>query len=76
MSILIRFTLVVPIKIVKSSNLDALDYFGGKVAVSSNTVVVVANFEDSNQTGITNGSTSSLNNSNSNSGAVYVYQRE
>ena len=65
---------------IKSSNLDANDFFGGHggkgVSVDGDTVVVGAIGEDSNQTTITNGSTSSANNSSSSSGAVYVYLRE
>ena len=36
---------------------------------------MTARQEDSNQTTITNGTSSSSNNSNSNSGAVYIYKR-
>jgi hypothetical protein len=61
----------------KASNAEANDYFGQSVAISGSTIVVGANWEDSNQTTITNddGSASS-DNSASNSGAVYVFKRD
>ena len=72
---------------IKSSNIDAHDYFGGEHAsrlsdqsvrhvLDGTTLVVGTHYEDSNQTTITNGSTSSTNNSSSSSGAVFVYLRE
>lgn len=57
----------------KASNTDANDFFGSSVAISGNTVVVGAKNEASNQTYITNGTSSSSDNSLSYSGAVYVY---
>jgi len=60
---------------VKASNNDASDYFGYSVALDGDTLAVGAYLEDSNQTTITNGTTSSTNNSNTDSGAVYVYKR-
>ena len=59
---------------VKAANNDASDYFGTKVALSGDTLAVGAYGEASNQTTITNGTTASSNDSNSNSGAVYVYR--
>ncbi len=56
----------------KASNTGAIDWFGWWVAVSGDTVVVGAEQEDSNATGV-NGSQS--NNSASNSGAAYVFVR-
>ncbi len=46
------------------------DEFGSSVAVSGDTVVVAANLEDSNATGVNGNQT---NNSAVDSGAVYVY---
>ncbi|HHZ98286.1 MAG TPA: hypothetical protein EYN68_01745, partial [Candidatus Marinimicrobia bacterium] len=58
---------------VKASNNDASDLFGYYVALDGDTLAVGADYEDSNQTTITNGTSASSNNSSSNSGAVYVY---
>ncbi len=60
---------------IKASNNDASDRFGISVSVSSDTIVVGATWEDSNQTTITNGTSASSDNNNPNSGAVYVYKR-
>lgn len=61
---------------VKASNSNASDAFGKSVAVSADTLVVGAIGEASNQTTITNGTSSaSANNSAGYSGAVYVYSR-
>lgn len=60
---------------VKASNANASDYFGYAVAVSGDTMVASARYEDSSQNTITNGASSSTNNSNGNSGAAYVYKR-
>ncbi|MCP5500643.1 MAG: hypothetical protein H7A25_12110 [Leptospiraceae bacterium] len=51
------------------------EYFGESVAISSDTIVVGAHYEDSNQTTITNGTTASTDNSASNAGAAYVFKR-
>ena len=60
----------------KASNSDAGDYFGNRnAAISEETSLVGAGGEASNQTTITNGTTSSANNSKNNCGAVYVYKR-
>jgi hypothetical protein len=56
----------------KASNTGRRDNFGWFVAISGNTLVVAANEEDSNATGI-NGDQG--DNSVSNSGAVYVFTR-
>ncbi len=58
----------------RSSVIDSYDYFGSSVALSDdgNTLVVGAQGEDSNATGI-NGS--ATNNSSAGSGAVYVFER-
>lgn len=58
----------------KASNTEASDYFGEALAISAdgNTLVVGANSEDSNATGV-NGSQS--DNSIANAGAVYVFTR-
>ncbi|MEM7183717.1 MAG: putative Ig domain-containing protein [Spirochaetota bacterium] len=60
---------------VKATNAGSQDYFGYDVGISSDTIVVGAYGEDSNQTTITNGTTASANDSSSNSGAAYVYTR-
>ncbi len=57
----------------KASNTDAVDYFGYSVAVSSDTVVVGAYFEDGNATGV-NGDQG--DNSASGSGAGYLFVRD
>jgi hypothetical protein len=56
----------------KASNTGANDFFGFRVAVSGDTVVVGAVLEDSNATGV-NGNQG--NNNAVNSGAVYVFVR-
>ena len=60
---------------VKAANNDQSDYFGWSVSLDGDTLAVGAYGEDSNQTTITNGTTASSDDSNSKSGAVYVYQR-
>jgi hypothetical protein len=60
---------------IKSANNRAGNLFGYSVNVSGNTLVVGAPNESSNQTVITNGTTASINTSNSYSGAVYIYKR-
>ena len=60
---------------IKASNNDENDNFGYEIVMDGNTLAVTARYEDSNQTTITNGTSSSSNNSNSNSGAVYIYKR-
>jgi len=61
---------------IKPSNAETLDYFGGQVTLSGDLLAVYAACEDSNQTSITNDdNTSSSNNSFSNSGAVYLFNR-
>ena len=59
----------------KASNAEANDRFGNSVAISGDTIVVGAHYEDSNQTTITNGSTASADNSASAAGAAYVFVR-
>lgn len=58
-----------------SVNADSNDFFGLSVSVHRDTMVVASSQEDSSQTTITNGATASLNNSFTDSGAVYVYKR-
>nr|WP_315493197.1 FG-GAP repeat protein [uncultured Rhodoferax sp.] len=60
---------------VKAPNAEGYDFFGNSVAISGDTLVVVAEAEDSNQTTITNGSTASADNSASGAGAAYVFVR-
>ncbi|VAW45024.1 probable outer membrane secretion protein -Rhodobacter capsulatus [hydrothermal vent metagenome] len=57
---------------IKSSNPDMTDFFGISVAVSGDTLVVGAHFEDSNATGVDGDGS---DNSSSQSGAVYVFTR-
>jgi hypothetical protein len=59
----------------KASNADVDDNFGASVAISGETIVVGAKLEDSNQTSITNGTISSLDNTANGSGAAYVFRR-
>ena len=56
----------------KASNTGLADQFGYSVSISGDTLVVGANGEDSNATGVNNGEG---NNSRINSGAVYVFVR-
>ena len=56
----------------KASNTDTDDNFGNSVAISGDTVVVGAPFEDGSSTGV-NGS--QINNSTTNAGAAYVFVR-
>ncbi len=56
----------------KASNNDAGDNFGFSVAISDEEIVVGANFEESNATGV-NGDEN--NNLTSNSGAAYIFTR-
>ena len=61
---------------IKASNNDSGgDQFGVSVSISVDTLAVGAARERSNQTSITNGTTSSSNNSVIYTGAVYVYKR-
>ena len=60
---------------IKASNNDSLDKFGKSVAIDGDTIVISAENEDSNQNIITNGIGASSNNSNTDSGAVYVYRK-
>jgi len=63
----------------KASNTEANDQFGyaedsnATVAISGDTVVVVAPYEASNATGVTNGTGGSADNSAGASGAAYVF---
>jgi hypothetical protein len=62
---------------IKAVNADAQDSFGSGgsgVAIDNSTIVVGSRGEASNQLGITNGNTASSDNSNSSSGAAYVYR--
>ena len=60
---------------IKASNTSANDWFGESISINGNTLAVGVSNEDSNQTTITNGATGSGNNSNADSGAVYIYKR-
>lgn len=58
---------------VKASNNDAYDYFGTSVALSGDTLAVSATSESANLATITNGATSSEDDTLASSGAVYIY---
>ena len=64
----------VPEAYIKASNPEAGDFFGAKVALSGNTLVVSAQNEDSNSSGIN--STVNDDGNADNSGAVYVFTRD
>jgi hypothetical protein len=57
----------------KASNAESGDLFGDKVAISGDTIVIGAFFEDSNATGVNGNQT---NNSAITSGAAYVFVRD
>jgi hypothetical protein len=57
---------------IKAPNPDVNDYFGRSVSLDNKTLLVTSR-DDSNQTTITNGTTASADNSNTNSGAAYVF---
>lgn len=61
---------------VKASNTTAYDNFGANVSLSSNGLTVGVPSEDSSQATITNGPGSSVNDSLTNAGAVYIYRRD
>jgi hypothetical protein len=60
---------------IKASNAGDSDYFGNSVALSSDTLAVGAKQEDSSQSTITQGTSITLNNQLSNTGAVYIFRR-
>lgn len=60
---------------IKAFNAQSSDYFGDSVYIDGETLAVSATGEDSNQTTITNGAGGSLNDSLTNSGAIYIYKR-
>ena len=60
---------------VKATNAEASDFFGVRVSISGDTMVVGAYQEDSNQTSITNGAIASADNAASDAGAAYVFVR-
>ncbi|HMV45143.1 MAG TPA: FG-GAP repeat protein, partial [Leptospiraceae bacterium] len=59
----------------KAPNAEAIDNFGTAVAISSDTIVVGAIRESSNQATITNGTLTSSNNSLTDAGAAYIFKR-
>lgn len=59
----------------KASNAGASDFYGTRVDIDSDTIVVSSHREDSNQVGITNGTGVSTDNSSVDSGAAFVYRR-
>ena len=60
---------------VKAENMGSSDIFGASVSISVDTIAVGATGEESNQITITNCTTASDDNSNSDSGGAYVYKR-
>ncbi len=60
---------------IKASNADTGDRFGRAVALDADTLVVGADLEDSAQNTVLNTAAASTDNSSSNSGAAYVFQR-
>jgi hypothetical protein len=62
---------------IKASNPEANDGFGTSVAIDGDYLVVGATGEDSDVTGVTNGTPNeaSVNNNAANSGAVYLFKR-
>lgn len=61
---------------IKPANSSESDWFGYSLSLSGDTLAVGAPGEDSNQVTITNGPSSSTNNSLSNSGAVYIFRNK
>ncbi|EQC45899.1 FG-GAP repeat protein, partial [Bacteriovorax sp. BSW11_IV] len=61
---------------IKPINNSSNDLFGTSVAIYENTIVVGSPQEDTSLSGVSNSSSPSTNNSFSNSGAAYVYQRD
>ena len=59
----------------KGSDTDISDQFGYRVAIDADTIVVGAYTEDSNATGVSNGTSGSSNDSTSAAGAAYVFVR-
>jgi hypothetical protein len=62
----------------KAPNAETLDNFGISVSISGDIIVVGANFEDSNQTTITNGAITGQTSDTANNlgvGAAYVFRR-
>lgn len=60
---------------IKAANAEPTDEFGTCIWLSGDTLAVCDPKEDSGQTTITNGSSASSDNSNVDSGAVYIYRR-
>lgn len=60
---------------IKAGNGDVEDWFGWNVSLTDDTLAVGAQYEDSDQTSITNGTGTSSDNSLENSGAVYIFRR-
>ena len=60
---------------IKASNSQFTDFLGTSLSLEGDTLVAATPYEDSNQTTITNGPGSNIDNSNADSGAVYVYKR-
>jgi hypothetical protein len=60
---------------IKATNTNASDEFGTSISLSGSILAVGAQNEDANQTTITYGGSASTNNSLSDSGAAYVFQK-
>lgn len=61
---------------IKASNNSAGDQFGKNVSLDGDTLAVGANEEDSGQTTIISGTTAAIDDTKTNSGAVYIYKRD
>lgn len=61
--------------LLKASNFGSGDRFGSSVDIDGDVIVVGAEWEDSSQNAITNGTSASADNSKSDSGAAYVFRR-
>ena len=59
----------------KASNAGSGDIFGATCDISGNKVIIGAQYEDSNQSTVTNGSTASSDNSSIDAGAAYIFSR-
>lgn len=59
----------------KSSGISLNPYFGLSVAISDDTIVIGADGDDSNETGVRNGVHGALNLLSTESGAAYVFKR-
>ncbi|WP_167881170.1 FG-GAP repeat protein [Leptospira gomenensis] len=59
----------------KASNWDAGDRFGSVVSIDGDVIVIGAEWENSSQNTVTNGTTASADNSLNDAGAAYIFRR-